>query len=132
MALKPVIGGLVDIPSVEITEAPEDGKQYARQDGAWVEVEAASAAPTELMLEEDYVLPAPEGTFSGGDKVKYHIHAIGADRNLKFGNNIAIPTDSTFDNSFGKTLLENRVYVVQLEYLCSSQWGLTTLVGGYY
>lgn len=78
----------------------------------------------------DLVLEAPTGEPEAGERVKYYIEAVGGDRNLKFANSVVLPSDSTFDNEAGKTLLSGKRYIVQLEYL-GNDWGLTTIVGGY-
>ena len=42
---------LTNLPSSGIPEAPEDGKQYAREDAAWTEVAAATSLPASAITD---------------------------------------------------------------------------------
>lgn len=57
------------IPTVDVTEAPKNGKQYARKDGAWAEVASSSSGsgggfmPTKIAAGTTFVVPADNQAF---------------------------------------------------------------------
>lgn len=88
------------------------------------------ATPTSITATGDVVLAVPTITANAGTRRKYYITASGGDRNFKVAEDIAVPSDTEFDNSIGKDLTSGKTYIVQIEY-SGSQWLLTTIVGGY-
>lgn len=78
----------------------------------------------------DHILQVPAGSPTAGDKARYFITAQGADRNFKVDPAIKIPSDSSFNNSIGKTLTSGKLYIVQIEY-SGTFWMLESIVGGY-
>jgi hypothetical protein len=64
----------------ELVDAPEDGKQYARKDGAWVEVVSASGGVIDLTLAtEDYPLSVGETatmTYTNATSVPLHVKTV--------------------------------------------------------
>ena len=127
-----------DLPAAGIPDAPSNSKQYARKDGAWVEVAAGgSTPPTAITALANvkfgaaagsgitHILPASPAT---GQKAQYLVTASGADRSLNLDSAIRLPSDSAL--SLPKNMTSGKTYIAQFEYF-GSFWGLTTLVGGY-
>jgi hypothetical protein len=114
----------------------EDGKQYARKDGAWVEVVAGSSAPTALTPSANVKFGAAAGAGitdvlsaapAAGDRAKYYIKPTG-DKTLDFDTAILKPTDSGL--TLPKTMTSGKTYVVLMEFN-GTAWMLVSLVGGY-
>lgn len=71
----------------------------------------------------------PQGTPYTGQQLKIYLNSGVGGYNFTLHPNILIPSESTFSSPY--TLLSaNQLWITQLEYL-SSDWALTTLVGGY-
>jgi hypothetical protein len=119
-----------------LPDAPSDTKQYARKDGAWVEVVAGSSAPTALTPSANVKFGAAAGAGitdvlsaapAAGDRAKYYIKPTG-DKTLDFDTAILKPTDSGL--TLPKTMTSGKTYVVLMEFN-GTAWMLVSLVGGY-
>ena len=122
-----------------LPDAPSDGTQYARKDGAWVEVVAGSAAPTALAPAANVlfgvvagagvtVLPASPAF---GAKAEYVITPTGADRNLKITTAILKPSNSSYDRAVGVTLPVGKPSIVMFKCVDEAgTWMLISNVGG--
>ena len=116
----------------------EDGKQYARQDGAWAEVAAGGSTAPEVIASTSSVkfgaaagtgitkvLPA---TPAAGDKAKYYITLTGSSKTFDRDAAILLPSDSGL--TLPKTFTSTKTYIVLFEFNGTS-WMLVSLVGGY-
>jgi|GEM_PF-7030263 len=92
-------------------------------------VSVISIPPTILTPSSACVIPVPSGTPSAGDRSKFYVTPSG-NQTLTVASGIRIPSDSTFNNSVGKTLTSGLLYLVQLEY-SGSFWMLTVIEGGF-
>ena len=82
-----------------------------------------------LTLTSNMVIMEPQGTPYVGQQLKIYLNSGVGGYNFTFHPNILIPSESTFSSPY--TLLSaKQLWITQLEYL-SSDWALTTLVGGY-
>ena len=135
MKFNPITGQL---ENSGIPEAPSDGRQYARKDGAWSEVEAGgSTAPTEIASTSSvkfgltvggaitHALPADP---AAGDRAKYYITLTGSSLTFNIDAAILLPSDSGL--TLPKTFTSTKTYIVQFEYN-GTDWMLVSLVGGY-
>ena len=102
---------VLDVASSEtgggIEEAPEDGKQYARQDGDWTEVEATSGGGSGGDVEAqppvafEVGLSANASVLSDGTWLKCELDAVVTDTDSAIKDGVyTIPKDGIYNISF--------------------------------